>query len=32
LPKSVVHRIYSHDWVQHFYTSEEIAALKARWT
>jgi hypothetical protein len=32
LPKSVVHRIYSHNWVQHFYTSEEIAALKARWT
>jgi hypothetical protein len=31
LPESVVRRIYNHDWVQHFYTSEEISALKTRW-
>lgn len=32
LPEAVLNRIYSHDWVRHFYTQEEIATFRARWS
>jgi hypothetical protein len=32
LPASVCTRIYNHDWVRHFYTTEEISAFKSKWT
>jgi hypothetical protein len=32
LSEAVLDRIYSHDWVRHFYTHEEIATFRARWS
>lgn len=32
LPEDVVHRIYDHHWVRHFYSDAEISTLKRKWT
>lgn len=31
LPATTLERIYSHEWVQHFYTQSEITSFRSRW-